>query len=266
MGPDGVARQAEAVAGSSASAVSAEKMPIRQVPLPGEASARPPSGPAGARVRASAPDDLQGARAPQPRRGNDPVRRMDILPASGLPRLPDPAGPISSVDALRDPAGDSGFVLLDGRSAPPAGTSEAPLAPELRAAQTRPVARQIIEALVTAREAVIEIALAPEELGRLRMVVSGPDQAPHVVVWVERPEVLDQLRRNGAFLGECLGDAGMDGASFEFRGDGKPQDPRPDDTGAASENRSGSSAVTPALSAPVIWTPMAVSARLDIRI
>lgn len=134
-------------------------------------------------------------------------------------------------------------------------------------AQARPVpvARQIAEALVTTRNETIEIALAPEELGRLRMVVSGPDQAAHVTIWVERPEVLEQLRRNGAFLQECLGDAGMSGASFEFRGD-TPSDPQDDRAGSSPDRRDTVAAILPAQIVPVSWTPLAVPARLDIRI
>ncbi|TBN36782.1 flagellar hook-length control protein FliK [Paracoccus subflavus] len=137
-----------------------------------------------------------------------------------------------------------------------------------RSARALPVARQIAEALVITRGEVVEIALAPEELGRLRMVVSGPDQAPHVTIWVERPEVLDQLRRNGSFLQECLGDAGMGQASFEFRGDtpSDSSDQRDDPAGLAPDGRAGISATIPAPVVPLAWTPVAVSARLDIRI
>lgn len=129
-----------------------------------------------------------------------------------------------------------------------------------------PVARQIAEAVVTARDDLVEIALAPEELGKIRMVVTGPDHNPHVTVWVERPEVLDQLRRNAAVLQECLGEAGMPEASFDFQGD-TPSDSRRGQPAAAPADPSPAfEAAQPLRSIPVAWTPMAIPARLDIRI
>ncbi|WEF24333.1 flagellar hook-length control protein FliK [Paracoccus sp. S3-43] len=125
------------------------------------------------------------------------------------------------------------------------------------------VVRQMAEAVVSAREDRIEIALAPEELGRIRMVMTGPEHGLHVLVWAERPEVLDQLRRNAAFLQECFGDAGMADASFEFQGN--------DGTGSGG-GQSLSDApgqgldVTETASVPAAWTPLAIPARLDIRI
>lgn len=135
----------------------------------------------------------------------------------------------------------------------------------VKAAVPPPVAHQIAEAVVTTRDSVVEIALAPEELGRLRMVVTGPEQSPHVMIWVERPDVLEQLRRNSAFLQECFGDAGMPEASFEFGGDtpsgshdGRPSPSRMDH--AVSDGSAQMRVV------PVAWSPIAVPARLDIRI
>lgn len=128
-----------------------------------------------------------------------------------------------------------------------------------------PVARQIAEAVVTTRDAVIEIALAPEELGRLRMVMSGPEHSPHVTIWVERPEILDQLRRNAAFLQECFGDAGMADASFEFQGDAHPGS-RDDRPASPAPDRAGFDTLAPVQVVPMAWTPITVPARLDIRI
>lgn len=128
-----------------------------------------------------------------------------------------------------------------------------------------PPARQIAEAVVTARDDVVEIALAPEELGRIRMVMSGPEHMPHVMIWVERPDTLDQLRRNAAFLQECFGDAGMADASFEFAGD-TPSGSRDDAPATKTPDRTGFDMVEDIRAIPVAWTPMVVSARLDIRI
>lgn len=159
-------------------------------------------------------------------------------------------------------------LLADPAAPVPATPRDASATPvEARTVRTAafPVARQIAEAVVTSRDDIIEIALAPEELGRIRMVMSGPEHSPHVMIWAERPEVLEQLRRNAAFLQECFGDAGMADASFEFGGDA--QSGSSDDLPApAPSDRPGFEAAEQMQALPMAWTPMAIPARLDIRI
>ena len=142
--------------------------------------------------------------------------------------------------------------------------THAPVEPRLTKVAIVPAARQIADAVVTARDDLIEIALSPEELGRIRMVLSGPDHSPHVAIWAERPEVLDQLRRNAAVLQEFLGDAGMADASFEFRDDTPSGSRGGHPVTAASDGPV--LAAEPVQSVPIAWTPMAIPGRLDIRI
>lgn len=172
--------------------------------------------------------------------GSDPA----MIEFSAL--LADPAAPAAIIVPLRD----EGVMAAELRSARPAIV---------------PVARQIAEAVIVARDDVVEIALAPEELGRLRLVMSGPDHNPHVAIWVERPEVLDQLRRNAAILQECLGDAGMAGATLEFHDD-TSSGSRGDRPGDVAPGRRPFDTAEPVQAIPVAWTPMAIPARLDIRI
>lgn len=139
----------------------------------------------------------------------------------------------------------------------------APLHPSSPKIPVAAISQQIAEAVVTAREDRIEVVLAPEELGRIRMVMSGPEHNPHVLIWAERPEVLDQLRRNASFLQECFGDAGMAGASFEFQGDGS------DGSGGRQSLPDGIQQgfdMAESISVPLAWAPLVVPARLDIRI
>lgn len=99
-----------------------------------------------------------------------------------------------------------------------AARSEAvPGIPRLAAENQPMILRQVADAAITIRDEQVEIALSPEELGRIRMVLSGREHAPHLVVWAERPEVLDQLRRNAAMLLENFGETGLRDATFEFR-------------------------------------------------
>lgn len=193
----------------------------------------------------------------------EPANTLAALPASPAPNpLPEPS-----------PAADPGIIQIDMPIAEPAAplpiaareaTGVLPDQP-VRRVPVAAIARQIAETVVTAREDRIEIALAPEELGRIRMVMSGPEHNPHVVIWAERPEVLDQLRRNSAFLQECLGDAGMAEASFEFQGDGGTGT-RPDDRQHLPDSAGPGADITDMIPAPPVWTPLAIPARLDIRI
>lgn len=81
------------------------------------------------------------------------------------------------------------------------------------------VVRQITDALVIQREGQIEVALSPEELGRVRLLMSGRENGLHVIIMAERPEVLDMLRRNTPALLEQFADVGIGDTSLEFRQD-----------------------------------------------
>lgn len=97
----------------------------------------------------------------------------------------------------------------------------------------QPAARQIVAALMPSQTSgavqaitvggVTEIALSPEELGQVRISVSGQDK-PLVVIMAERPETLELLRRNAGLLSAELHDAGLEGGTLSFR-DGPPPEP-----------------------------------------
>ncbi len=82
----------------------------------------------------------------------------------------------------------------------------------------RPVLQQVTDALVSTRGDRTEIALSPEELGRIRLVMSGPDRG-QIIIWAERPETLDLVRRNVDLLTQQLADAGVTAGSLDFRRD-----------------------------------------------
>lgn len=76
--------------------------------------------------------------------------------------------------------------------------------------------QQVAEALIRMTGDRLEIALSPEELGQLRIVVSHRDGMAHLLVWAERPEILDLMRRNASMLQNHFAEAGTDLASMEF--------------------------------------------------
>lgn len=121
--------------------------------------------------------------------------------------------------------------------------AEAPARPAATAAELRaaspvqhghPPSRQIADALVISRGETTEILLSPDELGRVRMVMGGPDRA-QLVIWAERTDTLDLLRRNADSLGADLAAAGFGSASMEFREGGAWQAPQEADIGDHAE-------------------------------
>ncbi|WCQ99499.1 flagellar hook-length control protein FliK [Paracoccus aestuarii] len=144
-------------------------------------------------------------------------------------------------------------------------TAPARTAPASAAAmpdQPRPVVQQVAEALVTSRADRTELALSPEELGRLRVVFTGPDRT-HVTIWAERPETLDLVRRNADLLAQQLADAGIGGGSMEFRRDDRPEGwgMQARDTGTDGDG------AAPAPTESLRLSPRVLSdRRLDIRI
>ncbi|WP_111558068.1 flagellar hook-length control protein FliK [Paracoccus sediminilitoris] len=152
----------------------------------------------------------------------DPVQTERLRSvADGLPLAPKPAAPIlRDASIIPDQAAALDVQPLQphreaSSSAAPALTPSHAPAPH---ADPRPVMQQVTSAMVTTRKDATEIALSPEELGRLRVVMSGPDRN-HVTIWAERPETLDLVRRNADMLVQHLQEAGIDTMDMEFRQD-----------------------------------------------
>lgn len=125
----------------------------------------------------------------------------------------------------------------------------------------RPVLQQVTDALVSTRGDRTEIALSPEELGRIRLVMSGSDRG-QITIWAERPETLDLVRRNADLLTQQLADAGVSAGSLDFRRDDR-SDSQP------AQGRAGDDDDIPLSAAPmrVRMSPTALSdRRLDIRL
>jgi len=84
----------------------------------------------------------------------------------------------------------------------------------------RAVASQVMDALSNAQSKKIEIALNPEELGRVRMVLSTTDAGISVSIVAERPETLDLMRRHIGQLTEEFRNLGYVDIGFDFSGNG----------------------------------------------
>ena len=89
--------------------------------------------------------------------------------------------------------------------------------------EPRHVLRQLGEKLSEGAEGVVEIALSPEELGKVRLVIA-PGEKPAVTVFADRPETFDLLRRNAETLDKELRNAGIFGADISFSGGNEGRD------------------------------------------
>lgn len=176
------------------------------------------SGPATDRAGAETTEDVPGTALTDP--GGEAVV------ARTAPVAPDVVATVGSTDGQMANALDMGSNSAVGEVVQrPADTTalatELRLSPDLAPAQSaRPVevavTRLIADAVVTQRDGVVEIALSPEELGRVTMVIGERDNTLHVAITAERPEIAEMLRRNAAMLADFLTDRDYGGATFEF--------------------------------------------------
>lgn len=121
--------------------------------------------------------------------------------------------PLLDLDAPLPPRGEAiGLTRLSAASTAPVPISQPPSFQTLPSA----IAPQIAMALQARSETPVEISLAPEELGRLRIRLSPEGETVRVLVQVERPETLDLLRRNGDVLMQELKAAGFAGGNLSF--------------------------------------------------
>jgi len=80
------------------------------------------------------------------------------------------------------------------------------------------LARQLADALPAAAARPIDIALNPEELGRVRMALSTSEGGVTVHIVAERPETLDLLRRHITELAQEFHSIGYGDVKFSFSG------------------------------------------------
>lgn len=80
------------------------------------------------------------------------------------------------------------------------------------------VAAQMAVAISQSASGTTQIALSPEELGKVRMVMAVQESTITMTVHAERPEVTDLLRRHVDTLAEEFRDMGFTDISFSFEG------------------------------------------------
>lgn len=128
----------------------------------------------------------------------------------------------------------------------------------------RQIGLQLAEAARRLPSGPVEVSLNPEELGRVKMVLTAGDGAITVSLSVERPETADLMRRNLANLGAEFRDLGYSDVRFSFSGDGDRGRPDHASPGMAAETGHAEAAPPGAADAP--RQTAAATGRLDIRI
>ena len=117
-----------------------------------------------------------------------------------------------------DPAA-SAVGLAPDRTLPGPGASASSAAAHASAAH-RPAAhslgQQLAHAAATASDRAVELTLAPEELGKVRMTLHAAEGSITVAVQADRPDTLDLMRRNIDSLARDFRDLGYADVSFSF--------------------------------------------------
>ncbi|WP_299026858.1 flagellar hook-length control protein FliK [uncultured Sulfitobacter sp.] len=109
----------------------------------------------------------------------------------------------------------------------------------LRADLAPHVARQLVEVMAQAAHKPVEIALSPQELGRVRMSIVADDGTITVNIVAERPETIDLMRRYIDQLGQSFRSMGYDQINFAF-GQGTQSDDQSGDGGSGDPKNAAS--------------------------
>lgn len=88
----------------------------------------------------------------------------------------------------------------------------------------RHVAQQLTDVARQMPDRPVELALNPEELGRLRLTFTTTDAGLHVAVIAERGETMDLLRRHIESLAQDFRELGYRDVKFDFSGNGARSD------------------------------------------
>jgi flagellar hook-length control protein FliK len=153
---------------------------------------------------------------------------LSQLPTKPDVKLQEEAKPLVAplpvpVLAPKDAANDqtpASLVSID-QSIPlaPAGRSSSATNPGLPFSQTQlpeSISAQISAAIRSENGGEIEIRLDPEELGRIRIVLSGKEAGMSVNVFSERPDVVELMRRHSNLLETELLEIGYRDADLSF--------------------------------------------------
>ncbi|MDP3960970.1 MAG: flagellar hook-length control protein FliK [Pseudorhodobacter sp.] len=196
----------------------------RGVAAPGAASKSPDAAPGSSlappMVTANQQKDTDQT-APTARNDTAPARigakpefsgppRPDEGPATDLAFSPTPS-PATDPSASAGEAVPALAQILATPIAPSTTASALPFTPH-----SKPLAATLIEHARNGGTESVELSLAPEELGRLRMSLQPEGDGMRVLLSAERPETIDLMRRHADQLAQEFRQAGFSGATLSF--------------------------------------------------
>lgn len=94
---------------------------------------------------------------------------------------------------------------------------------------------QLAQHIARAPAGETEVRLAPEELGRVKMVISQTDVGLHIAMSAEKPETLELMRRHETLLLRDLEQLGYENASLSYQDGGGALPPAKSETEEQSE-------------------------------
>ncbi|WP_339108787.1 flagellar hook-length control protein FliK [Thioclava sp. GXIMD4216] len=110
---------------------------------------------------------------------------------------------------------------LSATSTPHLASGPATAQPALQQATAHNISQQLTRALSNSSDDSVELTLAPEELGKVRMVLHHSDQGMSVMIYADRPETLDLMRRNADMLSRDLRELGYTDVNLNFTDQGQ---------------------------------------------
>ena len=133
------------------------------------------------------------------------------------------SGPEATKTDTTQPASEPNRPLVpEGHGGPRMDVMQTTSAPQTaaphRADLPVQVARQLADALQNAGQRPVDIALNPEELGRLRLALSTTEAGMAVQITAERPDTIELMRRHITELAQEFRQLGYAEISFTFAG------------------------------------------------
>ena len=200
---------------------------------------------------------------PMPQHPKTPERapalvQMQLL-ASDKPSVQAETQPVPEVEDIQ--AAREAPTLSASRESGPAVQAMTATA---RAETARAIASQMAAAInVRPQSGAIEVALNPEELGRVSIVLNGRDDGVHLTISAERPETLDMMRRHLSVLEAEFQNFGLGDLSFDLGTSADAQ--REDSDGGEGNEFSGPQPEDVAEAAPA-RPHIARDGRIDMRL
>lgn len=172
-------------------------------------------------------------------------------PSGEKPSLPLAMTAFSGLDASPTDL----LSLSDGSSVIPLDTALRTTSKDQQILLSVPTAHPILTPIIvemarSGNDGPIDLALAPEELGRLTISIRQEGDFVHVSMMAERPETLDLLRRHAGDLLADLRQSGFSGASFSFGQSGQDRSSQAADTSLGTDDAAAPQAAPPDFKQP----------------